>query len=56
MIPLITGDPTLASQSIKHRTDLHHLPTKIHGTRPRWLVSFARGGPPGSVIIPGELP
>src|SRR5258706_7905681 len=30
----------------------------LHGTRsgPRWLVAFARGGPPGSVIIPGELP
>jgi transposase len=23
-------------------------------TRPRWLVSFARGGPPGSLIISGE--
>jgi hypothetical protein len=22
---------------------------------PRWLVSFARGGPPASLIIPGEL-
>ena len=21
----------------------------------RWLVSFARGGPPASLIIPGEL-
>jgi hypothetical protein len=28
----------------------------IHGTRPRWLVFFARGGQPGSLIIPGELP
>ena len=27
----------------------------IYGTRPRWLVFFARGGPPGSLIISGEL-
>jgi hypothetical protein len=38
------------------RNDLHQPHAKIYTTRPRWLVSFARGGPPGSVIISGGLP
>ena len=26
-----------------------------HAGHPRWLVFFVRGGPPCSVIVPGEL-
>jgi hypothetical protein len=44
--------PPLAAWSLgaDHRHDRHQ-----PGPRTRRLVFFARGGPPGSLIIPGEL-
>jgi hypothetical protein len=44
-----------AVQDLPHPVSLSwRLPERV-GTRPRWLVFFARGGPPGSLIISGEL-